>query len=98
MTTKQVFFAIVLPPFRLRDAGTVAQREDPGAIVCDRRRVAGLTAWRLFQEHPLHVLGAVRDAPERVVSEVAALLDEEVLHSGELGVGPDARKVDRAVS
>ena len=39
-----------------------------------------------------HVQRAVRDAAERIVREVAALLDEEVLQARQRGVGPDRVK------
>ena len=41
----------------------------------------------LLQEHAFYVVGAVGDARERIVREVAPLFDEEVFHACERGVG-----------
>jgi hypothetical protein len=45
----------------------------------------------LLQQHTSHILGTVGDAADGIVREVAALPDEKVLQSGELGIQPDLR-------
>src|SRR5215207_7818181 len=80
----------------MRGKNTVIQYEEAAATSfsggSERSCLAGL-----LQEYSLHVLGAVGDAPQGIVREVAPLLDEEVLQACQRGIGPDAREVDRAI-